>query len=69
MPIKIHLSKILGEKKLRAAEVARETGINKNTLSALYNESVNGVRFETLEKLCKYLGCTVGDLLEYEGNE
>lgn len=65
MPIKVHLSKLLGERKLRASEVARKTGINKNTLSALYNENVSGVKFDTLEKLCKFLGCSIGDLIEY----
>ena len=65
MPIKVHLSKLLGERKLRASEVARKTGINKNTLSALYNENVTGIKFDTMEKLCKFLDCKVGDLIEY----
>lgn len=65
MPIKVHLSKLLGERKLRASEVARKTGINKNTLSSLYNESISGIRFDTLEKLCKFLSCSIGDLIEY----
>jgi len=65
MPIKINLSKLLGERKLRASEVARKTGINKNTLSALYNENVSGIKFDTLEKLCKFLSCSIGELVEY----
>ena len=65
MPIKIHLSKLLGERKLRASDVARKTGINKNTLSALYNENVSGIKFDTLEKLCKFLDCPIMDLIEY----
>ena len=65
MPIKINLSKLLGERKLRASEVARKTGINKNTLSALYNENVSGIKFVTLEKLCKFLNCEIGELVEY----
>ncbi|MDD4202364.1 MAG: helix-turn-helix transcriptional regulator [Candidatus Omnitrophica bacterium] len=66
MPIKVHLSKLLGERKLRASEVAKQTGINKNTLSALYNEKVSGIKFDTLEKLCKFLECEVGDLVEFK---
>lgn len=65
MPIKINLSKLLGERKLRASEVARKTGINKNTLSSLYNENVSGIKFDTLEKLCAFLGCSIGELIEY----
>lgn len=65
MPIRVHLGRLLGERKLRASEVARKTGINKNTLSSLYNEKVSGIRFDTLEKLCKFLNCSIGDLIEY----
>jgi len=65
LPIKIHLGKLLGERKMRAAEVARKTGIAPNALSALYHEEVSGIKFETLEKLCSTLNCSVGDLLEY----
>lgn len=65
MPIKIHLGKLLGDRKLRAAEVSRRTGIAPNALSALYHEQVSGIKFETLEKLCAILSCSVYDLLEY----
>jgi len=65
MPIRVHLGRLLGERKLRASEVARKTGINKNTLSSLYNEKISGIRFDTLEKLCKFLNCSIGDLIEY----
>ena len=69
MSIKIHLGRLLGERKLRASEVARKTGINKNTLSSLYNEKVSGIRFDTLEKLCKFLDCSIGELIEYVPDE
>lgn len=65
MPIKIHFSKLLGEHKLRAAEVSRRTGIDKNTLSSLYREDAKGIRFETIEKLCKFFKCDLCDLIEY----
>jgi len=65
MPIKVNLGRLLGERKLRASKVARKTGINKNTLSSLYNEKVSGIRFDTLEKLCKFLNCSVAELIEY----
>lgn len=65
MAIRIHLGRVLGDRKLRAAAVSRKTGIATATLSALYNENVSGIKFETLEKLCRELNCTVGDLLEY----
>ena len=60
--IRCRLSVILGEKKLKVAEVARETGINKNTIHRLYNETATRIDLEATEKLCRYLGVEVGDL-------
>jgi putative transcriptional regulator len=62
--VKCHLSKILGDKKLKVAEVARDTGINKNTLHRLYNETATRVDIEMIEVLCKYLDIEVGELFE-----
>jgi putative transcriptional regulator len=62
--IKCHLSSLLGEKKIRVAELSRDTGINKNTLHRLYNETATRVDLEVLEKLCLYLDVKIEDLLE-----
>jgi putative transcriptional regulator len=64
--IKCHLSKILGDKKLKVAEVARVTGINKNTLHRLYNETATRVELDVIEILCKYLDVDIGELLEIQ---
>jgi putative transcriptional regulator len=45
--------------------VHEATGLNRNTISNLYNEKVKRVDYETLERLCKMLKCQPGDLLEY----
>jgi len=65
MSIKLHLSKFMGAKRLRGIDIAKKTGITQNTIVSLYHERVDGIRFDTLEKLCKVLSCGVGDLLEY----
>ena len=66
MAIRIHLGRLLGERKMKMAELSRQTGINKNALSELYYEKVKAVRFETLDKICRALGCNIQDLLEYQ---
>ena len=66
MAIRIHLGRLLGERKLKMAELSRTTSISKNALSDLYYEKVKAVRFDTLEKVCAALGCTVGELIEYQ---
>jgi Predicted transcriptional regulator len=63
--IVLRLSRILGEKKLSMADLARMTGINNNGVSDLYHERTFSIRFDTLDRMCKALDCSVADLLEY----
>lgn len=65
MRIESRLSHILGAKRLKMSEVARQTGIGKTTLLRLYHDKAKGVRFDVLAKLCKFLNCQPGDLLVY----
>ena len=62
--IKCHLSRLLGEKKLKISDVARDTGINRGTITRLYQETAVRVEFDVLEKRCLYLDCDLCDLLE-----
>ncbi|RUM50599.1 MAG: XRE family transcriptional regulator [Marinomonas sp.] len=62
--IKCHLSKLMGEKKLKISDVAKDTGINRGTITRLYHETAVRVEFDVLEQLCVYLGCDIADLLE-----
>ena len=62
--IKCHLSRILGEKRLKVTDVARDTGINRGTITRLYHEKAERVDLASIEKLCRYLDCGVGELFE-----
>ena len=63
--IKCHLSRMMGERRLNIADVARLTGLHRNTVTLLYNETANRVDLEAIERLCALFDCRVGDLLEY----
>ena len=63
--IKCHLSELMGKKKLNIADLARETGLHRNTITLLYKEEAARVELEAMEKLCFYFNCTVGDLFEF----
>lgn len=54
----------MGEHKLKVADVARETGLNRNTITLLYKETALRIDFDAIEKLCDLFDCEVGDLLE-----
>jgi putative transcriptional regulator len=62
--IKCHLAKLMGEHKLKVVDVARETGLNRNTITLLYKETAVRVDFETMEKMCDLFNCKVEDLFE-----
>ncbi len=55
----------MGERKLKLADVARLTGLHRNTVTLLYNETAARVDLITMEKLCELFECTVNDLFEY----
>jgi len=64
--IKCHLSRLMGERKLKIADVARAIGVHRNTITLLYYEKAKRVDLDVIDKLCKYFNCSVGDLLEYK---
>ena len=63
--IKIHLSRLLGERRISQAELARHTGIRPNTISAIYNERVDRLTVWHLNRICEFLGCRLDELMEY----
>ena len=62
--IRCNLSVLMGREKLRISDVANRTGLNRSTVTALYNETATRVDLSAIESLCKVFHCTVGDLLE-----
>ena len=62
--IKCHLSKLMGERKLKISDVARDTGLHRNTVTLLYQETATRVDLDAIEALCRYFGVRVGDLFE-----
>ncbi len=66
--IKIHLSRILGEKRWSQAELARKTGIRPSTINDYYHELAERVSLDNLDLICEALGCEITDLLEYIPN-
>lgn len=62
--IKCHLSRLLGERKLKISDVSSATGINRGTLTRLYQETAERVDLEVVDALCAYLRIGVGDLFE-----
>ena len=62
--VRCYLSRLMGEKRVRIADVARATGISRNQLARLYYDRARRVELADLERLCRYFKCALGELLE-----
>ncbi|QLG89563.1 helix-turn-helix transcriptional regulator [Chitinibacter bivalviorum] len=63
--VKCHLSKIMGERRIKISDLARDTGINRGTLTRLYHETAERIELEVIDALCTYFSCSISDLLEH----
>ncbi len=65
MPIVVNLDVMLARRKVKSKDLAAAIGITESNLSLLKGGHVRGVRFATLEAICRFLDCQPGDILEY----
>ena len=61
----VNLDVMMAKRKMSSGELAKRLGITPANLSILKNNHGKAIRFSTLDKLCRILNCTPGDLLEY----
>lgn len=62
--IKCYLSRLMGERRLKIADVARDTGLNRGTVTRLYNETASRIDLNDIEVLCRYFEVGVSDMFE-----
>ena len=69
MAIILRLDRMMADRKMSLNELAEHVGISNVNLSKIKTGKVNGVRFTTLDAICKALECQPGDILEYKEDE
>jgi putative transcriptional regulator len=62
--VRCHLARLMGERKMKVADVVRKTGLSRNTVTLLYKETAQKVDLEAIDKLCILFECGVGELFE-----
>ncbi|HHC9127273.1 helix-turn-helix domain-containing protein [Macrococcoides caseolyticum] len=62
--IKVNLKKILKDRGITLSELSEGTGISLRGLSAFQNQKTDGVKYNTIEAICRYLDIEVSDLLK-----
>lgn len=69
MAIKLHLDRVMFERKVSLTELADRIGITLANLSILKNNKARAIRFSTLDALCRALDCQPGDIIEWVPGE
>ena len=67
MAIKVCLEGVLKTRGMTSKELCAKVGITEANLSILRSGKAKGVRFHTLNRICYYLDCDVGDILKFDG--
>jgi Predicted transcriptional regulator len=65
MAIIVRLDRVMADRKMSLNTLSELVGVSIVNLSQLKTGKVKGVRFATLEAICKALNCQPGDILEY----
>lgn len=67
MAIRVYLDDVLRARGMTAKELCGKVGLTEANLSILRSGKAKGVRFHTLNRICFYLDCDVGDILRFDG--
>lgn len=67
MAIKVCLEEVLKARGMTSKELCAKVGITPANLSILRSGKAKGVRFHTINRICYYLQCDVGDILKFNG--
>lgn len=67
MGIRVCLEEVLKERGMTSKELCKLVDITEANLSVLRSGKAKGVRFHTINRICYYLQCDVGDILKFDG--
>jgi putative transcriptional regulator len=65
MAIVVNLDVMLARRKMRLKELAAVIGMAEQNLSQIKTGKIKGMRFSTLDNICRALDCQPGDILEF----
>lgn len=63
--IKSRLKVLLAERDISQTQLAKEVGIVQPTINEIANNKAKHIPIATMDKLCSYFNCTVGDIWQY----
>ena len=63
--IVVNLDIEMAKNKMSLTELSERIGLSMTNLSLLKTGKVKGIRFETLDAICRELKCKPGDIIDY----
>lgn len=67
MGIHVNLDELLKERGMTGKQLCEKVGITEANMSVLRSGKAKGVRFHTLNRICFFLQCDIGDILHFDG--
>lgn len=58
----LRINEILEEQGRTAYWLGKQTGISPNNIGKICNGETSAIRFDTIEKICKTLNCSINDI-------
>ena len=68
MSIRVHLDRVLLERRMSLTELSDRVGVTLANLSILKTGKARAIRFTTLDLLCRELNCQPGGLLVFDAS-
>ena len=65
MAIIMRLDRIMADRKMTSVELSKKIGISPVNVSRIKTGRAHGIRFDTLDSICKALDCQPNDVIEY----
>ena len=65
MTVRIHLDRLLAERRMSLTELSDRVGVTVANLSILKTGKARAIRFSTLDALCRELDCQPGELIAW----
>lgn len=60
--LSLRINEILKEQNKTPYWLGKQTGISQNNIGKICNGETSTIRFDTLEKICKALNCSINEL-------
>lgn len=62
--LSLKINEILKQKNKTPYWLGKQTGISQNNIGKICNGETSTIRFDTIEKICKSLNCSINDIFQ-----